>query len=214
MHLRHTLLIVRLDFGLKLLRLFISDLLCRSTFRLLVLHARVRDDSLSDATVLLAGASHLSTVFLEAVADINRASTQVLALHLRDCIVWTLEIVKAHEAVLFWFSCLAISHNLGWHNNTKLAENILELFLVYSGGQISHEDVCSDLLRALVLRRFVHLDRLVEELDHVQKFDWVVGVLFGLKLDEAEVLVFLGKCTCITGPAYRKSSQSSSSLTR
>ena len=47
-------------------------------------------------------------------------------------------------------------------------------------------------MRPLILTRLIHLDWLVEELDHVKDLDRIISVFFSLELDKAIALMLVG----------------------
>jgi len=71
------------------------------------------------------------------------------------------------------------------------------LFFIYSGTQISYENVCSYFLCSLVLRRLIYLDWFAKKFDHMKQLNAVVGILFILELYKTVVLMFI--CNFVTG---------------
>jgi hypothetical protein len=132
-----------------------------------------------------------ATLLLKTVAHIYWLPTQILALHLCNRIVGRLEVIKTYEAILFRFSCLWVSHYFGRDNNTKLSENIFQLFFVNWRVQVSHKNVCSNLLCSLILRSFVYFYCFSIKLNHVKQFYAIIRILFILKLNETKVLMFI-----------------------
>jgi len=155
---------------------------------LLLYDTSVCKHSLTDVTMPV---SLPRTFFFITIRNINGFPPQVLPIHLSYGCVWGLEIVKRNEAVLFWFTWLGISHDFGRENYTKLAKNVFQLFFINAGGDIANENVGTNFLGTLVLARLVDFDSPSEQFNHMKKFNWVVSVMFALKLDEAVVLMFV-----------------------
>ena len=130
-------------------------------------------------------------VFLVGVAYIDGLSLQVLPVHLIYGHISAVEVIKGDEAIVLRLVSFWVSHDLGRNYDAKLVEDITEHLLVDVFSEVSNKDVGSHLLGSFILTCFVNLDRLLEELYHVQDLDGVVGVFFRFKLYESVRLVLI-----------------------
>ena len=101
------------------------------------------------------------------------------------------KVVEADKPVPLSLSTLHVPHYFGSQHNAKTTEHISQHLLVHIVAQITHKNVGADFLSPLILWGLVDFERFLEEFDKVENFDGVVGIFFGLELDEAVALVLV-----------------------
>ena len=137
---------------------------CLITF---LLQTCISNNSFSNTTMLLRR-SHRTSLLLKTITHIDWLTTQVLPLHLINCIIRRFKIIKTYKSILLTLASLRVPHNLSAYNDTELAKHILQLLFVNLVAQITNKHICSYFLSPLVLRCFVHLYCFTKQLYHVQ----------------------------------------------
>lgn len=131
-------------------------------------------------------------VLLEGVRDADGSVAQVLSIHGFNGSVAGLEAGKVHKCEPFRVTSVRITHDLrGLQNDTKGAEDIVELLLLHFRIQVTNEDIGTHIQALGIGGCLVDAYGLAVNLDHVHDLDGEVCVVFSHKLHKAVTLVLL-----------------------
>ena len=147
----------------------------------------LRDDPLGHGPMLFT-----LGVFFIGICHIYGPAIKILAMHPCNRKVRTVKIIIADKPKLFAGASLHISHHFGWNYNAKCRKNISEHFFIHVIGQISHKNICADLLSPFILWSFIDFNWFSIEFDHMHNFDGVVSIFFRFELDEAIAAMLIG----------------------
>lgn len=130
--------------------------------------------------------------FLHGVVNFDLSTWKILPIHLSNCNIWAVEVVIADKAVAFAVSCFWIPRYFGTDNHTKIAESLVQQFLVHFWVQIADKDVSPNILGSFVLWSFIDFQRLSVQLDHMHNLDGIVCIFLTFELNETVALMLIG----------------------
>ena len=131
-------------------------------------------------------------LFLHGVVNFDLSTWKILPIHLSNSNIRAVEVVIADKAMAFAVSWFWIPRYFGTNNHTKIAESLVQQFLVHIRVQIANEDVSPNILGSFVLWSFVDFERFSVQLNHMHDLDGIVCIFLTFELNKTVPLMLIG----------------------